>query len=101
MQLNDVPKRVARDSAASRNSVVAMALSFAESTGTSTNDLLTVVSHGAILQSREGVAWFQKRESLQEENRGQSRGIDNNRGGAEAVSGVGGTLATSNGGACT
>jgi hypothetical protein len=35
-----------------------MALSFAESTGTSTKDFLTVLSHGAILQSRDGVFFF-------------------------------------------
>lgn len=75
-----------------------MALSFAASTGTSTNDFLTVVSHGAILQSREVfLGWsFEKRETLQED-RGQTRAIDN-RGGAGAVSCLSNN---SNGGACT
>lgn len=41
--IGDIPKRVVRDSAASRNSLVLMALLLALSTGTSTKDFLTVL----------------------------------------------------------
>jgi hypothetical protein len=42
IQVHHAPKMVTRDSAASRKSVVAMALSFSASMGTSTKDFLKV-----------------------------------------------------------
>jgi hypothetical protein len=42
MGVKVIPKRVVNDSAASRNSVVEMALSFSLSTGTSVKDFLNV-----------------------------------------------------------